>query len=306
MEHPKNIKRRAVLIYLFMSFLAIGIIARALYTQAFESHIWNTEKYKITRNVSVDASRGNIYSDNYSLLATSIPEYEIRWDSKQVEKTLFDEGVKGLSFGLSNVFEDKTPQEYEQFIREIKSKNSRYALIKRKVNYNQLKQLKKLPIFSQGRFDGGFRYIQKNKRKKPFKKLAGRTIGYDRKQSKSVGLEGAFNFYLKGQEGELLEQRLAGNEWMPIREIEPLIGKDIVTTIDIRFQDVAEKALEDQLIYHDADYGCVVLMEVQTGEIKAIVNLKNKGENQFDEEYFFMAFFDIFFWKCCACCRQLQ
>jgi cell division protein FtsI (penicillin-binding protein 3) len=285
MMHPKNIKRRAVIIYLFMSVIAVGIISRALYTQVFESHIWNTEKYKITRNVNVNASRGNIYSDDYSLLATSIPEYEIRWDSKQVKKPLFDSGIVGLAQGLSEIFEDKTPKEYQQFLRDIKSKNSRYALIKRKVNYNQLKRLKKLPIFTEGRFDGGFRYIQKNKRQKPFKKLAGRTIGYDRKQSKSVGLEGAFNFYLKGQDGELLEQRLAGNEWMPIREIEPLSGKDIVTTIDIRFQDVAEQALENQLIYHDADYGCVILMEVETGEIKAIVNLKNKGENQFDEEY---------------------
>lgn len=285
MTQTTDIKRRAIFIYLMLSVLALGIIVQVIYTQVFESHIWNPENYNITRTVPVGASRGNIYSDDYSLLATSIPEYEIRWDAQVVDVTLFEENVEALSESLALLFDDKSAAAYENRLRKERSKGSRYVLIKRKVNYNQLKVMKNFPIFNAGRFKGGFRYIQKNKRQKPFKKLAERTIGYDRVESKSVGLEGAYNLYLKGKAGERLEQRLAGNDWMPIRELEPFPGKDLLTTIDIRFQDVAEKALEDRILYHDAAHGCVVLMEVATGAVKAIVNLQKTEEGKCVESY---------------------
>ncbi|MGC6490041.1 MAG: penicillin-binding protein [Flavobacteriales bacterium] len=284
MNRANDIKRRAVAIYLFMILLAFAIILRPLYTQFFESHLWNTEKYNVTRTVSVDASRGNIYSDDYSLLATSIPEYELRWDAKQVESSFFEQNVDSLAFQLSTLFKDKSPSEYSTQLRKIWKQKKRYALIKRNVNYNELKQVKRFSIFKEGRFDGGFRYIQLNSREKPFKEIASRTIGYHNINAKSVGIEGAFNFELKGRDGKRLEQRLAGNEWMPIREIESNPGKDILTTIDIRFQDIAHKALKERLIYHQAEYGTVVLMEVKTGAIKAIVNLK-KNQDNFTEQY---------------------
>ena len=126
-----------------------------------------------------------------------------------------------------------------------------------------------------------------NIRQKPFQKLAGRTIGYHKKQSKSVGIEGAFNYDLKGKNGERLEHRLAGNEWMPIRERESSPGKDVVTTIDIRYQDIAHQALEDRLYFHNADFGTTILMEVASGEIKSIVNLKKVDEVKYVEFYNF-------------------
>ena len=280
MKHSKNIKRRAVAIYLFMILLALVIIIQPLYTQIFESHLYNTENYNVTRTVTVPASRGNIYSDDLSLLATSIPEYEIRWDAKQVDKELFLDEVEELSAKLSALFDDKPASDYSDYLRKVWAKQSRYALIKRKVNYNQLKLLKQFPIFSEGRYKGGFQYKQLNIRQKPFQQLAGRTIGYHKKQSKSVGIEGAFNYDLKGKNGERLEHRLAGNEWMPIRERESFPGKDVITTIDIRFQDIAHQALEDRLYFHDADFGTTILMEVATGEIKSIVNLKKVDEDR--------------------------
>ena len=197
MKHSKNIKRRAVAIYLFMILLALVIIIQPLYTQIFESHLYNTENYNVTRTVTVPASRGNIYSDDLSLLATSIPEYEIRWDAKQVDKELFLDEVEELSSKLSELFNDKPASDYFDYLRKVWAKQSRYALIKRKVNYNQLKLLKQFPIFSEGRYKGGFQYKQLNIRQKPFQQLAGRTIGYHKKQSKSVGIEGAFNYDLK-------------------------------------------------------------------------------------------------------------
>ncbi len=287
MKHSKNIKRRAVAIYLFMILLALVIIIQPLYTQFFESHLWNTDKYNVTRTVSVPASRGNIYADDLSLLATSIPEYEIRWDAKQVDKELFLSEVEELSVLLSELFEDKAAFEYSMYLRKIWKKQSRYALIKRKVNFNDLKALKRFPIFREGRYRGGFQYKQLNIRQKPFQLLAGRTIGYHKKQSKSVGIEGAFNYDLKGKDGERLEQRLAGNEWMPIRERESSPGKDVITTIDIRFQDIAHKALVDRLSFHNADFGTTILMEVATGEIKSIVNLKKVEDDKYSEFYNF-------------------
>lgn len=285
MIHTKKIKRRAVLIYLAMILLSIGVVSRTIYTQVFESSKWSAEKYKIIKTEAVNAPRGNIYSDDYSLLATSIPEYEVHWDSKMVSKSFFNKNIDELSTNLSDLFKDKTAAEYQRLLRSYKSKGTQYGLIRRKVDYNQLKLLKTFPIFEENRLISGFIYSQTNKRQKPFKRLAERTIGYDRKNSKSVGLEGAFNFYLKGQDGEVLKQKLAGNEWMPIREIEPKPGKDIVTTLNIRFQDIAENALENCLVRHDADYGSLVLMEVQTGEIKAIVNLKKNEDETLIEDY---------------------
>ena len=287
MKHSKNIKRRAVAIYLFMILLALVIIIQPLYTQLFESHLWNTDKYNVTRTVNVSASRGNIYADDLSLLATSIPEYEIRWDAKQVDEELFLSEVEELSSLLSTLFEDKSASEYSTYLRKIWKKQSRYALIKRKVNFNDLKALKRFPIFKEGRYKGGFQYKQLNIRQKPFQLLAGRTIGYHKKQSKSVGIEGAFNYDLKGKDGERLEQRLAGNEWMPIRERESSPGKDVITTIDIRFQDIAHKALVDRLTFHNADFGTTILMEVATGEIKSIVNLKKVEDEKYSEFYNF-------------------
>lgn len=274
-----------MLIYLVMILLSIGVVSRTIYTQVFESSKWSAEKYKIIKTEAVNAPRGNIYSDDYSLLATSIPEYEVHWDSKMVSKSFFNKNIDELSTKLSDLFKDKTAAEYQRLLRSYKSKGTQYGLIRRKVDYNQLKLLKTFPIFEENRLISGFIYSQTNKRQKPFKRLAERTIGYDRKNSKSVGLEGAFNFYLKGQDGEVLKQKLAGNEWMPIREIESKPGKDIVTTLNIRFQDIAENALENCLVRHDADYGSLVLMEVQTGEIKAIVNLKKNEDETLIEDY---------------------
>ncbi len=284
MNRTNNIKRRAVAVYLFMILLGVAIVLQPLYTQFFESHLWSTDKYDVTRTVDVPASRGNIYSEGMLLLATSIPEYEIRWDTRQVNKVTFDRYASELATQLATLFKDKTAAEYLKLLNSVWVKQKGYALIKRDVNFNQLKAVKTFPIFNKGRFDGGFRYIQLNNREKPFKDIASRTIGYHNINTKSVGIEGAFNFELRGKQGQRLEQRLAGNEWMPIRERESIPGKDVVTTIDVRFQDVAHKALEERLRYHDADFGTTVLMEVATGKVKAIVNLK-KVEDRYVERF---------------------
>ena len=161
MHNQKHIKRKTLLVYIILFVLGLGIVAQIVYTQIFEYKIWTLENYNITRLSPIDASRGNIYSDNYSLLATSIPEYELRWDASVVNDLIFNEKIHLLSKELSNLFNDKSAKEYEDFFRNERNKNSRYALLKRKVNYNQLKQIKKFPIFNQGKFKSGFIYHQK-------------------------------------------------------------------------------------------------------------------------------------------------
>ena len=144
-----------------MFVLAIGIVSQVAYTQAFESHIWNPENYNITRLVEVDASRGNIYSDDYSLLATSIPEYEIRWDATVATDALFHDHVVELSVSLADLFGDKSAVEYEQFFHQERNKKSRYALVKRKVNYNQLKVMKYFLFSKKGSIREGLFTIRK-------------------------------------------------------------------------------------------------------------------------------------------------
>jgi cell division protein FtsI (penicillin-binding protein 3) len=148
--------------------------------------------------------------------------------------------------------------------------------------------MKQFPLFRKGKYKGGFIFIQRNKRERPFKLLAARTIGYERADVTPVGLEGAYSEVLSGIDGQRLMQKIAGGVWMPLNdadEIEPEDGMDIYTTIDVNLQDVAENALMKQLQKHQADHGSVVLMEVKTGAIKAIANLKKNKNGEYYEGY---------------------
>ncbi|RMG81625.1 MAG: PASTA domain-containing protein, partial [Bacteroidetes bacterium] len=216
-------------------------------------------------------------------LATSIPVYEIRWDSRAdgLSDKIFKKEVDSLAVALSGLFQDRSKFEYKKMLVKARNSGNRYLLIKSNVSYTQLKQVKKFPIFRNGRYKGGLIIVQKNIRKKPFKILASRTIGYDKDYSKPVGLEGAYRSFLRGNDGKQLMKKIAGGIWMPLDDkeaIDPEDGYDIVSTIDVDMQDVAEQSLLKQLEKHEADHGTVVLMEVATGEVKAIANLTRKGD----------------------------
>ena len=171
---------------------------------------------------------------------------------------------------------------------KARQQGKRYHLVKSGVNYIQLKKLKTFPIFRLGRYKGGLIYMQENRRVRPHQNLAGRLIGYTSKDINGnvVGIEGAYNDQLAGTQGVRLMQRLTGNVWMPMNdrnEIEPKDGQDIITTLDVNLQDVAQKALMQQLISQDAQYGTAVLMEVKTGEVKAMVNLGRDEQGYYRE-----------------------
>lgn len=291
MDVKRDILKRVYLMYGFFLLFGIAILVQVFRIQIVQGQDWiamaesQTLAYK-----NIDALRGNIFADDGSLLATSLPTYEIRMDLKAEALTdeVFNKGIDSLSLALSDLFKDKSAREYKLELERARKAGERYHLIKRRVTYLELKKLREFPIFRKGRYKGGFLYVQKNERARPFKILAARTIGYDREGQKPVGLEGAYDKVLRGTSGKRLMQKIAGGVWMPVNdenEVEPEDGADLYTSIDINIQDVAEHALMKQLIKHNSDHGCVVLMEVETGLVKAIANLSRNSDGSYSENY---------------------
>lgn len=257
-----------------------------------------SQKYQI-KSFTQKASRGNILSDNGTLMSGSIPHYTIimdTYDTKIRNKDVFYGGVDSLAYCLSKLFKDKSAKAYSRELRKArrgktvngKWKPNRYYTIKRNVNYKQLKAIKNFPLFRLGKYKGGLIVKPNKSRIRPYDNLAYRTIGYQR-DSLFVGLEGAFNEYLKGIDGSIVKQRIGHGDWKDIPEKgyeEVKQGADIYTTIDINVQDVAEEALYHALIREKAYEGCAVLMEVKTGYIKAIANLRwNEKKQDYYESY---------------------
>lgn len=269
----------------------LAVLARVLEIQVVEGDEWREKSENLTIDYrTIDAVRGNIYALDGSLLATSVPKYEVRFDpnADAISEEFFKDNIDSLAWSLSNLFGDKSAKSYKTELTNARLKNKRYYLIRRNVKFTDLKAMRDFPIFRRGRFHGGFIYVQQNRRQLPFRVLAARTIGYDRDGGAKVGLEAAYRKELRGISGKRLEKKIAGGTWMPLsdsEDIDPQDGYDLVTTIDINIQDVAEDALLRQLEEQQAQYGCVVLMEVKTGEIRAIANLSQNLDGSYSERY---------------------
>jgi cell division protein FtsI (penicillin-binding protein 3) len=294
MNLRKDILSRVYLVYAGVVLFALIILAQTFKLQVIEGAEWQQKEERLTRKLrEIEAVRGNIYASDGSLLATSIPKYEIRFDANTdaLRDDFFYENVDSLAHCLSQLFRDKTFSQYRAGLVSARKNNKRYHLIKRNVKFTELQEVVDFPIFRKGKYKGGFIYTQQNKRVRPFEVLAARTIGYEREGVKPVGLEGAYSKELSGVRGQRLEQKIAGGIWMPVGEdegVEPEDGSDVYTTIDVNIQDVAETALMEQLQKNDAEYGCVALMEVSTGEIKAIANLQKNKDGKYYESYNYM------------------
>jgi len=287
-----DILLRVYIAFGLIVFFAFAVLFKLFHLQLAEGKKWRAMADSLsTKYVNVEAVRGNIYSVDGSLLATSVPEYELRMDmlAGGIEKDeVFYEKVDSLAEKLSNYFGDKSRREYSKLLREARRDKARYLLIRRKVTHQELNIVRSFPMFNLGRYKGGLITIQKNKRILPFRTLAARTIGYKNENVQPVGLEGAYSGYIDGESGRRLVQRIAGGVWMPVNkdiEIAPKDGADIISTIDINMQDVAQNALRKQLITSKADHGCVVLMEVATGEVRAIANFTKVSEGVYEEKF---------------------
>jgi len=271
---------------------AFAIIGKAAYIQLVEGDEWIEKADSLTlRYDTIEPVRGNIYSSDGKLLAVSVPDFEVRIDvaSEHISEAFFYQKVDSLALRLSKLFGDRSKAEYKKALVQARNTKNRYYLLKRNVTYAQLKELRTFPIFRLGKYKGGLIVIERTRREQPFKNLASRTIGWDKEGTKNdVGLEGAYSEILSGVIGIRLMQHIGNSKWRPLNdeyEVEPQNGKDIITTIDALIQDVAHDALLKQMQAHEAELGCVILMEVETGYIKAIVNLMHTGQNSYEERY---------------------
>jgi cell division protein FtsI (penicillin-binding protein 3) len=288
----KVIMIRTYIAYGGMCLFAFAIVAYLIKIQVVEKKHWLDMAESIgTRIQTVEPARGNIFASDYSLLATSLPIYDLRIDGKAPgfkNDEVFENNIDSLAFYLSNLFEDRSKAEYKRLLTGVRKRKDRYYLLKRKVSYLDMRQVITFPIFKLGKYKGGLTVEEKNRREKPFDLLAERTIGYSVEGIAPVGIEGAFDKDLAGKPGTRVMQRIAGGTWIPINDeeqIEAQNGKDIVTTIDVNIQDVAESALYKTLVLNDAQWGTAILMEVKTGEIKAIANLTRISEGVYQEQY---------------------
>jgi cell division protein FtsI (penicillin-binding protein 3) len=275
-----------------MFVVALAIIAKILYIQLVEGEMWKAKAEKLSlKYFNIEPNRGNIYDINGQMLATSVPLFEIRMDaaSPLIEDSTFNNNIDSLALSLSAYFKDKTRLQYKSILVKGRKDKNRYLLIKRNANFDQLKALRTFPIFRLGKNSGGLITTVQPKRVYPYDHLGYRTLGWFREGNpNNVGIESAFNADMQGMAGKRLYQRIPDGNWRPMNrtnEIEPVNGADILTTIDINIQDVAEEALMRQLELNKADHGCAILMEVKTGEIRAIANLGRTKEGTYEELY---------------------
>ncbi len=247
------------------------------------------EKHTV-REMPIPANRGNVYSANGSLLATSIPKYDIRIDAIQPQQKLFDELIKPLADSLSN-YTGKPSSYHVNTITKARKNKNRYFLLARNISYSDYIRLRNFPLLEKGAIKGGLIVEQTTRREHPMGGIAERTIGYERVDEQGnvtrPGIDGAFGVkYLRGVDGKRLKQKIGNGKWKPVRdanEVEPKDGYDVYTTIDVNIQDIAHHSLLGQLEYYEAEHGCVVVMDVKTGEIKAISNLgRNKAGNYYE------------------------
>ena len=290
-----NIKRsillRVRIAFLVAVIFVLAVIYRMVDIQMIRGDVWRekAEEYSLDYK-KIKATRGSIYADGNDLLATSLPFYKLAFDPSLADDEIFTSNLDSLSHLLSAFFQDHSSDYYSKKILEARQSRRRYLVLnKRLLNYQELKEVEQWPIFNLGRWRGGIIAEKVDERHNPFQRLAERTIGYLNEDNIGAGIEKSFNDYLAGRDGEGLFQKIAGqNNWMPVNastDIKPINGYDIHTTIDINLQDVAQNALLRALSRFEANYGCVVLMEVKTGEIKAISNLTRNKDGRYGETY---------------------
>ncbi|HOU01964.1 MAG TPA: penicillin-binding protein [Bacteroidales bacterium] len=284
---------RSGIIYFIIALFAIAVLAMILVLQIVQHGKWSSmsEKY-VYQTTEMPANRGDILAMDGRLLASSVPYYTIYMDTRStgMSGTTWSNGIDGLSAGLERLLGERSAEGWKAVITQARKRGDRYFLIKRRVSYETLKQLKKLPIFREGQFKGGLVAQAENRRILPNSELAARTIGYLNlgAEGTEVGIEGSFDKDLAGRNGIVVKQRLTGGDWIDVDDassVEARDGNDIITTIDIDLQDVASSALKNQLKKHNAHHGCAIVMEVATGDIRAIVNLEEGGDGDYHETY---------------------
>ena len=308
----KKIMPRYSAIAIVMTLLAFAVVGKAMYIMTAEHDYWEKVAKRVKNDsVSVKPNRGNILSCDGQLMASSLPEFKMYMDFQALEEsktdTLWDQKIDTICLMLSQIFPEKSANEFKKHLDEGRQqvqkngkKGSRHwPIVKRRVDFNTLAEVRSIPIFDipfnteQTTSDGfivkasyrsGFSIEEYNSRLRPHGSLAGRTIGdlYKGKDSARYGLELSYDSILRGENG-IIHRRKVLNKWLDITDMPPVDGADIVTTIDVGIQDLAERAVIDELKLIGGDVGVAIVMEVETGDIKAIVNMESCGNGQYRE-----------------------
>ncbi len=288
--NKKKIMTRYFFVVLIMGLAGAAIIVKAAMTMFAERQYWQDVADRFVKeNVTVKANRGNILSADGKLMASSLPEYRIYMDFKAggIKKdTMLMHHMSEISEGLHKIFPDKSASEFKSHLLKGRRRGSRnYLIYPKRISYIQYKEAKRLPVFNLNKYRGGFHEQIYNQRKKPFGSLASRTLGdlyADTAQGAKNGIELAFDSLLRGHDGIIHRQKVM-NKYLNIVDIPPTDGCDIISTIDVGMQDICEKALVDEMKEINASVGVVVLMEVATGEVKAIVNMTKGNDGNYYE-----------------------
>jgi len=282
MKENKSLYLRFYAIMLLLVVFAGGIIYKIVHIQTVDGdHYKALANQKVYKTSIIEPNQGNLYDANMNLLATSVPQYELRFDAVTVDEEDFNENIIALSEALGKYF-DKPSLYYSNKLKRARKEGNRYLFLANGINYVQLKEIKTFPIFNLGKYKGGLIVEQSIKRENPLGEIGRRTIGY-----RGVGLEGAYKEYLQGKAGKQFKQKISKGQWKSLYDsnsIEPEDGLDVVSTIDINVQDIAHHALLRQLEKFEADHGSVIVMETKTGEIKAISNLGRTKDGKYFEE----------------------
>lgn len=287
-----DITWRTIIVYGIIVLFGGLIIAKAIMVMTVEGKKWRSmaSANVPVKPIDIAPNRGDIWASDGRIMATSVPFYELRFDPVAVNKKVFQAQIDSLAYCLSAFFKDGSKDYYKDKLTRARNGKhpNRYLLInKRRVTHTELKELRQFPIFRLGKNKGGFQAVVSNKRLQPHMNLAVRTIGYlnesaDGMAEGRVGLEAAFENELKGRNGQGIKRMMSGT-WMILTQEEPTDGHDVVTTIDVDYQDIVQHALKKQLEKSNATNGTAILMEVKTGDIKAIANMAKRKEGEYEE-----------------------
>ena len=286
-EHKKVMPRYSA-IAIIMTLIATAIVGKALYIMTAKHDYWMQVAERQKRDsVTVKPNRGNILSCAGQLMASSLPEFKVFMDFKALTEagndSLWDAKQDSICQGLHKIFPEKTAEEFKRHLIEGRGKKSRHwAVYGSRINYNTFTEVKALPVFSLTPYKSGFHWEEYNARTRTYGSLAGRTIGamFGAKDTARFGLELSYDSILRGTNG-IVHRRKVRNKFLDITDTPPIDGADIVTTIDVSMQDLAERSLIEELKEINANVGVAIVMDVPTGDIKAIVNM----EKCFDGEY---------------------
>lgn len=290
MDAKQVILLRIRLVFLAMCLLGLAVMAKLVYLQLVQGPHWK----KVAQEIHLEArelkpARGNIYARDGSLLATSLTFYRVALDPCVADEALFATHLDTLSEHLAGFYGDKTPEAYKTLIQNARQAKRRYLVLNpRHIDWQAKKTMSQWPLFRAGRWQSGVIFEKIEKRFHPFQDLAMRTLGFLNEANQGVGLEYSFNEALRGVAGRALYQKMMGGHWKILHNNlaqKPVDGYDIETTLDVNLQDVAHSSLHKVLVASQAAYGCVVIMEVGTGAIRAMVNLGQTPDGCYKEIY---------------------